>query len=238
MKQRTKKRLWIALGAVVAAVVLLYGALWIYASDYYRADATATAFLSSDATLRIDGRLTVLPAATATDTALVFYPGGKVEATAYLPILEKIRDRCGITVVLVRMPFNLAVFDMNAADRVRAAFPEIRHWYVSGHSLGGAMASAYASKHADSLDGLILMGAYLYGGYPAADALTIYGEYNTEVADKVTYTENVVVLPGGNHAQFGNYGKQKGDADATISREAQQDAAVEAIAAFLAAREG
>jgi hypothetical protein len=45
--------------------------------------------------------------------------------------------------------------------------------------------------------------------------------------------ENIVVIEGGNHAQFGNYGKQKGDPDATISREEQQDKAVEAIKEFL-----
>ena len=51
------------------------------------------------------------------------------------------------------------------------------------------------------------------------------------------YTENVVVIEGGNHAQFGNYGKQKGDADATISREEQQNIAVEAVGKFLEGRD-
>ena len=49
----------------------------------------------------------------------------------------------------------------------------------------------------------------------------------------IDYTQNVTVIEGGNHAQFGNYGKQKGYRDATISREEQQDIAVEAIKDFL-----
>lgn len=41
------------------------------------------------------------------------------------------------------------------------------------------------------------------------------------------YTE--VCIEGGNHAWFGNYGKQEGDKTASISREEQQQQAVEEI---------
>ncbi len=80
------------------------------------------------------------------------------------------------------------------------------------------------------------MGAYLYGDFPAENALTIYGTFNTSVAEKITYTENIAAIEGGNHAQFGNYGKQKGDSDAAISWEEQQNIAVEAIRDFLTKR--
>ena len=136
------------------------------------------------------------------------------------------------------MPFNLAVFDANAADEIIDQFPDIDNWYLAGHSLGGAMASNYASKRPDKVSGLILLGAYLYGSYPVDNTLTVYGSFNTAVADKVNYTENVVIIAGGNHAQFGNYGKQRGDPDATISSEEQQDIAVEAIKEFLNKRNG
>ena len=56
--------------------------------------------------------------------------------------------------------------------------------------------------------------------------------------DKIGYTENVVEIEGGNHAQFGNYGPQKGDLPATISAEEQQAQAVEAISDFIARRSG
>ena len=42
-------------------------------------------------------------------SALIFYPGAKVEYTAYLPILEKLRQN-GIASVLMKMPFNMAIF--------------------------------------------------------------------------------------------------------------------------------
>lgn len=95
------------------------------------------------------------------------------------------------------------------------------------------MASKFASEHPDMVEGLILLGAYLYGNYPAEDTLTVYGSLNQSVEDHIDYTENVVEIEGGNHAQFGNYGPQKGDLPATISAQDQQAQTVEAIANFL-----
>ncbi len=229
MKKR-RNRVIIGLAALI---LVLIGAFLLYASDYYRADAAARELLRTNPSIRADGGLEQ-PG----DTALVFYPGAKVEAVAYLPILEQIAQRCSITCILVPMPFNMAIFDVNAAGRVIGQFPDVTTWYLGGHSMGGAMASAYAAGHPEQISGLILLGAYLYGEYPAADTLTIYGSFNTSVANRVDYTENVVVIDGGNHAQFGNYGRQQGDPDATISAQTQQDIAVAAIQAFMAARTG
>jgi hypothetical protein len=232
MRKRTK----IALIAFLSLVLVLGGAFLIYVSDYSRADNAALAVMQNNPNLLVQDNLIILTPDTPSDTALIFYPGGKVEAIAYLPILDKIRQNCGITCILVKMPFNLAVFAANAADAVIDQFPDIETWYIGGHSLGGAMASNYASKHPGHVDGLILMGAYIYGNYPPKNTLTIFGTLNTSVAEKVNYSENVIAIEGGNHAQFGNYGKQKGDPDATISREEQQNIAVAAIQDFLAKR--
>ena len=115
----------------------------------------------------------------------------------------------------------MAIFDVNAAEDVMAQFPEIRHWYLAGHSMGGAMASQFAAGHRDQVDGLILLGAYLYGEYPSADTLTVYGSLNQSVEDKIDYTEHVVEIDGGNHAQFGSYGLQRGDPPAAITPQEQ-----------------
>lgn len=45
-------------------------------------------------------------------------------------------------------------------------------------------------------------------------------------------TAERIVVEGGNHAYFGNYGEQEGDGTATISREQQQEEAVNAIEAL------
>ncbi len=179
-------------------------------SDYYRAEDVALEVLSAGDHLEVRDNLTILSPSYPTDTAIIFYPGAKVEGAAYLPLLNRIRQT-GLTCILVEMPFHLAIFDVNAAEDVMAQFPDISHWYLAGHSMGGAMASQFAAEHPDEVEGLILLGAYLYGDYPAEHTLTVYGSLNQSVEDKIDYTENVVEIEGGNHAQFGSYGPQKGD---------------------------
>jgi hypothetical protein len=231
-----KKWLRILLITIISLILLLAVAFFIYASDYYRADDVALAVMQSGNAMQVQDNIIILSPATSSDTALILYPGAKVEYIAYLPILEMIKESSGITCILVKMPFNMAIFDANAADRIIDQFPDIKNWYIGGHSMGGAMASNYASNHQEKVKGLILLGAYINGDYPAENALTIYGTFNTSVAEKINYTENIVVIEGGNHAQFGNYGKQKGDPDATILSIEQQNIAAEAIKEFLATR--
>jgi hypothetical protein len=208
---------------IVVIVAVVSAGFLIYVSDYYKADDMAVTVMNGDKSLKFEGNLVIMPSKTPSDTGIIFYPGGKVEHTAYIPLLEKLTKE-GINCVLVKMPFNLAVLNPNAADEVLEKLPDIKNWYIGGHSLGGAMASSYISKNKAKVKGLILMGAYIYGNVPASNALTIYGSQD-KVLDKskVNYTENVFVIEGGNHAQYGNYGEQAGDGKAVISREKQQE---------------
>lgn len=219
---------------VLILVMITGGFLW-YVSDYYPAEEAALEVLAQPTGIVVQDNLTMLSPPYATDTAIIFYPGAKVEAKAYLPLLDQIREK-GITCILVDMPFRMAIFDADAAQRVIPQYPEISHWYMAGHSMGGAMASKFASEHQDVVDGLILLGAYLYGDYPPENTLTIYGSLNQSVENHIDYAENVVEIEGGNHAQFGNYGPQKGDLPAEISAQEQQALTVEAIAQFLQQR--
>ena len=233
---KSRRKQWkIAAGILLAVLILAAGGFFWYVSDYYRAEDVALEVLSARDNIEVRDDLTILSPSYPTDTAIIFYPGAKVEAAAYLPLLDQLRQT-GPTCILVEMPFHLAIFDVNAAEDVMAQFPDISHWYIAGHSMGGAMASQFASEHPDKVDGLILLGAYLYGDYPPDDTLTIYGSLNQSVEDKIDYTENVVEIQGGNHAQFGNYGSQKGDPPATISAEEQQAQTVEVISDFIAQR--
>jgi len=220
----------------LALLAALAAGFLLWAGDYYRADDTALAVLRTDTSIRTEDNLTILTPEEPGGTGIIFYPGAKVEAAAYLPLLERLKDR-GFTCVLVRMPLNLAIFDANAADGVFGRVPGVEHWFIAGHSMGGAMASDYASRHPDRVEGLILLGAYLYGDYPAAKALTVYGTLNDDLEKHIDYTENIVKIEGGNHAQFGNYGRQKGDPDAAIPAEVQQSIAADAIGSFIAKQE-
>lgn len=235
-KPVSRRKKWLLAGGVVLLILaLLAGVFFWYVSDYYRAEDVALAVMAQDNGITVQDNLTILSPTDPTDTAIVFYPGAKVEAEAYLPLLDQIRQT-GVTCILVHMPFHMAIFDADAAEEVMAQFPEIRHWYMAGHSMGGAMASKFAADHPGQVDGLILMGAYIYGDYPEEKTLTIYGSLNQSVEDHIDYTENIVEIEGGNHAQFGNYGPQKGDLPATISAQEQQSQTVEAIEAFLVQR--
>lgn len=225
-----------ALFTTVLLILSIIGFL-IYTADYYKADKVAQNIFNNEDSITLKDGYLVLSPEKETTTALIFYPGAKVEYIAYLPILNKIRDKSNIKCILVEMPFNMAIFDSNAADEIMSNFPEVESWYIGGHSMGGAMASNFASKNKERIKGLILMGAYVYGDYPPKDALTIYGKFNTSVGEKIDYTENIIIIEGGNHAQFGNYGKQKGDPDATISTEEQQDITVETVDKFIKDKE-
>lgn len=232
MKQKIKSRVKIVSLSFLALILLLTASFFTYVQDYYKADKIAIEAMQADGDVKVVDNLMILSPSDPTDTALIFYPGAKVEAIAYLPILEKLKQN-GLTCVLVKMPFNMAIFDKDAAGDVYELLPDIKNWYIGGHSMGGAMASSYASKNSDKVKGLILLGAYIYGDYPPDKALTVYGTLNSNLEKHIDYTENVVVIDGGNHAQFGNYGEQKGDTPATISREQQQNIAVDVILKFI-----
>ena len=141
MSRRTKRALLI-LGLVLLLLGVVCG---VWAADYYHADPEAAALLTGGQGVEvrpIDGGW--LLDGPGTRDAFVFYPGGKVEATAYLPLLTALA-RDGVDCFLVRMPLNLAFFKTNAAGAIRAAYAYDR-WYLGGHSLGGAMAAVYAAR--------------------------------------------------------------------------------------------
>jgi hypothetical protein len=236
MKQSNKphKHIGRTILIILAALLLILAvAFTVYVQDYRHADETALSVLNNPA-VRQESNLTILIPDAANDTGdgLIFYPGGKVQAEAYLPLLEQLREN-GVTCVLVTMPYHLAVFNIDAADAIYSRFPAVSRWYLGGHSLGGAMASSYIAGNEDKLAGLILLGAY-----PVNDSkistLCIYGSEDIMLdRTKLVGVADQLEIAGGNHAQVGNYGIQEGDGVASISREEQQAQAVEAILAFL-----
>lgn len=231
------RRAKVILGSLLSLLIILGVGFLLYASDYYPADEAARAILQTDSTVLVSEGIIALVPDAESDAVLIFYPGAKVEYTAYLPILEKLR-RNGIASVLMKMPFNMAIFNANAADKAFQAFPHAANWFIGGHSMGGAMASSYAAGHKERLKGLILLGAYIHGDVSPEDTLTVYGTLNAQLEKHIDYSENVVIIQGGNHAQFGNYGEQKGDPPGEISRETQQDIAVAAMTRFIFERTG
>mgnify|MGYP003439364480 FL=1 len=229
---KRKRRIILWLVSVIVIIAVITGAGAIYVNDYYRADSNAiTTFDTSNTvfTETLDKR-TVVYAPEKAKTGFVFYPGGKVEYTAYEPLMKACANK-GILCVLIEMPFNLAVLDMNAAEGIMSRYPEIENWYIGGHSLGGSMAASYLSKNVDEFEGLILLGSYSTADLSGTDldVLSIYGSED-KVMNYEKYTNNKTNLPkdftevvinGGCHAGFGMYGAQDGDGIPIISNEEQ-----------------
>lgn len=221
----------------IAQLCFLLGIIVIwYASDSYAAGDEAVKCLSgSETTTVCETDFGLFFDGPGSDSALVFYPGGKVEYTAYAPLMLKIAEG-GTDCFLCEMPYNLAVFDINAADKVMSEYSYDK-WYLGGHSLGGAMAASFAGGRRD-ISGLVLMGAYPES-QPGCAALIIYGS-NDGVVNRSRLKKGLdydnttsVEIHGGNHAWFGCYGKQDGDNDAAITHEEQWDITEKAFRYFV-----
>ena len=237
-KERKKRRLkrWLLAAAIL---VLLVTGFLLYAAVYYRADAAALYALLPDEELAVtqtdygwffDGP--------GDEAALIFYPGAKVEETAYAPLLRKLALR-GVDVCLLKMPLHMAFFDMDRAETVLGEHSYAR-WYVGGHSLGGAVAAICASKHPGDFAGVVLLAAYPTRPLDAdMTELSLYGSMDG-VLDRARLEagrqyapgeSEELVIEGGNHAQFGSYGPQRGDGEASIAPEEQWTQAADFIAA-------
>ena len=236
--RRTARRV---LSVIVLMVALLAGAFLWYVGDYYHADAVAQkALLGTDdveVTTMDDGSIAFVPQDPR--LGLVFYPGGKVEPEAYAPLLLDCAEQ-DVLCVLLQPAFNLAILDTDAADGVTGQFPEVDEWYLGGHSLGGVVASGYLADHLDEYEGVVLLAAYPMDDLSdtSEQVLCIVGT-NDGVLNRSRYDEARELLPaeareleldGGNHAQFGSYGEQDGDGEATVSPEEQWEQTAEAIA--------
>jgi pimeloyl-ACP methyl ester carboxylesterase len=206
---------------------------------------TALNALRSDDQVRVMeevGLLTFGWAGVDSSTALIFYPGAGVDYRSYAPVLRQIAAR-GYFVVLPPMPLNLAFFNANVADQVVALYPDIDHWVIGGHSLGGVVAAGYAVNHP------VIEGIVFWASYPGDDALkdkdikvlSIYGSQDGLVtageivsSRSLLPTDTIFVrIEGGNHSQFGSYGYQPGDGQASISPEEQWTKIADETAALL-----
>jgi pimeloyl-ACP methyl ester carboxylesterase len=206
----------------------------------------ALAALQSDDAVRVETEpwLTFQPTGDEPATGLILYPGARVDPRAYAPAARAIAEG-GYLVVIVPMPLDLAFFASDRAAEVMAAYPGVAHWAVGGHSLGGAMTASFASQNPEATQGLAL-----WASYPAASDdlsgrdLAVTSIYGTRdgLATEAEIAASRPLLPpdtewvaieGGNHAQFGWYGPQSGDNEATISREEQQTQIVAATLQML-----
>ncbi|MBQ6389852.1 MAG: alpha/beta hydrolase [Mogibacterium sp.] len=238
----------------LAQLVILAGVIVVYFGTYYHADALAVETLHgthdvsvAEITQEGEGVNGWYFDGPGTDSAMVFYPGAKVEASAYAPLMEKLSSN-GIDCYLCDMPLNFALFGRHAAETIRAgAMNSYEKWYIGGHSLGGVVAAMAADDAEEAggeaaWDGLVLLAAYpteelstpTLSIFGTEDTVLNSGKYSKTKADGLwpaDFTE--VVIRGGNHAQFGSYGEQKGDGISAINAEEQQKETADSISTWI-----
>ena len=229
-----KKKI-IAIVIIILLLIIGYGIYYI--NDYYHADESVDDYINgSDNITVIKTSNGLLLDGEGNDTAVIFYPGAKIEYTSYLPFLTKVANE-GVDCFIVEMPFNLALLGENSADEIIDSY-NYSNYYISGHSLGGVVASQYVNS-TNKTDALILIGSYSTSEI-SKPVLSIYGSED-KVLNMENYNESKklfknmteVIIDGGNHAQIGNYGNQSGDGIANISSDEQQQQTANAIIDFI-----
>ncbi|MBR5508960.1 MAG: alpha/beta hydrolase [Lachnospiraceae bacterium] len=240
-QKKSKGRLFVI--SIILLMFTMLAVCAVYLTDYYHADMDEIedfVHVNKVETHALDDHTLVFKSEKTT-TGFIFYPGGKVEYTAYIPLMNALASE-GILCVLVDMPFHLAVLDIDAADGIQERYPEIEDWYIGGHSLGGSMAASYLVDHADHFEGLILLGSYSVADLSETDhkVLSIYGSED-QVLNREKYEENKsnlptefseIVIDGGCHAYFGMYGEQDGDGTPWITNVEQIEITVKEIVKF------
>ena len=237
--------LWVTFGILFT--------LWM--ANSFRARGFDKLILESDTKVTVAETsrfISFRPNASSQPVGLIFFPGGMVQPEAYAPMSRTIAEH-GYTVFIVKLPFGSAPLKSQEADVINQALEiissntSIQHWFVGGHSRGAAIASRFAYKHGEAFDGLVLIGTS-HPKEAAFDlsnstlAVTKIYATNDGLASMAEVEANAIYLPanttwvlieGGNHSQFGYFGKLLFDNPATLSREQQQKLTIEAILSAL-----
>jgi hypothetical protein len=243
---KVKRIIQIALIGLVSIVIIgVLGMLvWARTGTYPARTVALSALESTDRVTITQEELIVFTPVETTETGLIFYPGGLVEPAAYAPVLRKIAE-VGVLVVITPMPLNLAILNTGAAGAVIDAYPHMSTWILAGHSLGGASAAIFAENNPTRIDALALWDSYPPDSADLSDStisvLSIHG-----TTDGFPNTENFndkkhllpgntifVGIEGASHAQFGDYGPQKGDVVASISLAEQHEKVAEIMLDFI-----
>ncbi|MEF7610486.1 alpha/beta hydrolase [Enterococcus casseliflavus] len=239
MRKRTK----VLIGVLITVVILtIAGRVGWQQLHYPAVDAAVTAAKEAD-----DEGNVLYFAGDEEKPLVVFYPGALVDAESYSVWAAGLAEK-GYPVAIVKMPFNMAVLAGNRAEEVLEEIPH-SSYVIGGHSLGGVMASRFAANQLTENDNE-LKGVFFFASYPdekgsLADqsiaVLSLSGSQDQVVNQEnwqaarslLPETTTFETIEGGNHAGFGTYGLQKGEAAADLPNEAQQEAIIEQMAAWL-----
>ena len=221
------------IGLIVLLLVLVLAiAFFFWARSAYEPTKEALTYMEKSN----ENELTF--GSTDADKGIIFYQGGKVEEEAYAYLAHQLAEK-GYFVVIPRLTLNLAILDGDKATDIIDQYSNIDSWYIGGHSLGGAVASSFAVEHPNQIQGLFFLAAYPIEDMSNLEmpTLTIYGEDDGVAAlsdqkekESLLSSQSVIhVIEGGNHANYGMYGEQKGDNPGSLTSKQQINETVQTI---------
>lgn len=238
----TRTRIGLAIVAGLLVVAVAGGGLYFELGQ--GPDEAALSSVEADPQVTVErtdaGVLVRSGSVSESTTGIVLYPGGRIEPESYVPTAAELAVRGDVAVVIPEMPLNLAILDVDRADEAMDSVPEIDRWYVGGHSLGGVSACRFAAVDPDRVEGVILLASYCDQDVSGSQlrVLSVLGtadgvldpEAERESRELLPSDARIVEVEGMNHAQFGAYGTQRGDGEATIDdREARERLAEETV---------
>lgn len=197
----------------------------LWTQFYYHAETDALSRVMNNAEVSISEEkktITITPLNKNLKYTFIFYPWAKVDAHSYLAKLWKIATDNSVKIIISKPLFHLQIFDINAAADI-----SWENIIIGGHSLGGSMACEYAANHSNNISGMILFWAYCNADISELwiEALILSASHDEILSpSKIeSYRHNLgadntfFILDGSVHAQFWDYGPQKGDGTSTLT---------------------
>jgi len=224
----------IALIVVASVVVLLAVVVIRYFTTIHPAEPVVQEYfgkVSDGITVSKLSDQTIFIDSPASDKAVIYYPGCKVEYSSYVPFCYELAKE-GYDVFIPTVKLNFALFDKMRGQVFLETY-DYDHWILMGHSMGGIAIASFAEAAGDAVDGLVLLGAHGPADLTNTNikTLVMYGSEDGVVQRKQlpagreklgkpgNYHE--VEIPGANHADWAHYGTQAMDGVASISRDEQ-----------------
>ena len=240
---KNKKIRYLLISVLSITLIILLG-VGVWLSQTYKPTNQLLALVSEDQYDKIDDFYVFNPKIESNHVGIVLYPGALVEPLSYGYYANELSKQ-GYLVAIADVSLNLSIMDNEKADEFIEQHKDVTSWYIGGHSMGGVSATMYASNHLDQIDGVILLGSYPSSSTDLSqtdlNVLSLYAEFDGLSTEEEVFSQvnnlpsdtSYVEISGGNHAQFGMYGEQSGDLEATISVLEQQNEMVNETLEFL-----
>jgi hypothetical protein len=132
--------IWLVLALAVSGTLV-----WL---TPFSAAPAAVAAMAGNAQVTVMDTATTIelrPRSANPTVGLVFSPGARVDARAYVGVLMSQAEAGFLDVILI-IPYGLGIVDIGQSAGPITDHPEIARWVVGGHSLGGTSASMFAAR--------------------------------------------------------------------------------------------